>query len=44
MVGCRRVVIEESVDDLKILMHQQVKSGDKDQEKIEAFHSLQNWG
>lgn len=40
MVGVSRVVIEESVDDLKTLMHQQVTSGDK--ERVQLLYLLKS--
>lgn len=40
MVGVSRIVIQESVDELKVLMHQQVKSGDK--ERVQLLYLLKS--
>jgi transposase len=40
MVGVSRVVIHESVDELKVLMHQQVQSGD--QERVHLLYLLKS--
>lgn len=40
MVGVSRVVIHESVEELKVLMHQQVKSGDK--ERVQLLYLLKS--
>lgn len=40
MVGVSRIVIQESVEELKDLMHQQVKSGDK--ERVQLLYLLRS--